>query len=93
MNNDKEKLSQQLKVDEDMEVMLLKQKKRYESMSLAALVAEMNRKTAETDRCMDVADSECDSVDSEDLDVEKEYSDDKADWEDEWESGIDQKER
>ena len=49
MNNDKEKLSQQLKVDEDMEVMLLKQKKRYESMSLAALVAEMNRKTAETE--------------------------------------------
>lgn len=93
MNNDKEKLSQQLKVDEDMEVMLLKQKKRYESMSLAALVAEMNRKTAETDRCMDVADSECDSVDFEDLDVEKEYPDDKADWEDEWESGIDQKER
>lgn len=91
MNNDKEKFSEQL--DEDMEVMLLKQKKRYESMSLAALVAEMNRKTAETDRCMDVADSECDSVDSEDLDVEKEYPDDKADWEDEWESGIDQKER
>lgn len=93
MNNDKEKLSEQLKVDEDMEVMLIKQKKRYESMSLAALVDEMSRKTAETDRYMDAADSECDSVDSEDLDGEKEYPDDGADWEDEWGSGIDQKER
>lgn len=93
MNKDKERLSEQLKEDEDMEVMLLKQKKRYESMSLAALVAEMNRKTAETDRYMDGANPEYDSVDSEDSDVEKKYPDDKADWEDEWESGIDQKER
>lgn len=93
MNKDKERLSEQLKEDEDMEAMLLKQKKRYESMSLAALVAEMNRKTAETDRYMDVADSECDSVDSEDLDVEKEYPDDKVDWENGWGSDIDQRER
>lgn len=88
----KETHSEQLREAEDIEATLQKRKKRYEGMSLAALLAEMEKKSSEIERYGESADAAYDSVEDKAADIEKESSDDASDWDD-WEEWTDQKER
>ena len=50
MNNDREQLSERFSVDDNEESILKRNKKRYQSLNLAALLEEADQKIAEVER-------------------------------------------
>lgn len=50
MNNDREKLSERFSVNDNEESILKRNKKRYQSLNLAALLEEADQKMAEVER-------------------------------------------
>lgn len=83
MDNDREKLSERFSLDDNEESILMKNKKRYQSLNLAELLEVIDQKTAEVERHVkEIAEPgpENDVEVNEESDVEKEDEEDDVEY-------------
>ena len=85
MNNDREQLSERFSVDDYEESILKRNKKRYQSLNLAALLEEADQKIAEVERHTRESiesdpENEVDVKEEADFDIEKEDEEDNVEY-------------
>lgn len=85
MNNDREQLSERFSVDDNEESILKRNKKRYQSLNLAALLEEADQKIAEVERhtresIESDTENEVDVKEEADFDIEKEDEEDNVEY-------------